>query len=46
VLSSRWPNKALIVSALVDLYDDDSYLVEIPAGQPAAMQITSLGSKT
>jgi hypothetical protein len=29
------------VSALVDLYDDDSYLVEIPAGQPAAIQITS-----
>jgi hypothetical protein len=29
------------VSALVDLYDDDSYLVEIPAGQPSAMQITS-----
>jgi hypothetical protein len=28
------------VSALVDLYDDDSYLVEIPAGQPAAIQIT------
>jgi hypothetical protein len=29
------------VSALVDLYDDDSYLVEIPAGQPSGMQITS-----
>ena len=30
------------VSALVDLYDDDSYLVEIPAGRPAAMQIFSV----
>jgi hypothetical protein len=29
------------VSALIDLYDDDSYLIEIPAGQPAAMQIVS-----
>jgi hypothetical protein len=29
------------VSALVDLYDDDSYLVEIPAGRPDAMQIVS-----
>jgi len=34
------------VSALVDLYDDDSYLVEIPAGQPAAMQITSAWKQT
>ncbi|HEX6019422.1 MAG TPA: hypothetical protein VFZ28_15105, partial [Burkholderiaceae bacterium] len=29
------------VSALIDLYDDDSYLVEIPALQPKAMRITS-----
>jgi len=29
------------VSALIDLYDDDSYLIEIPAGRPAAMQIVS-----
>ena len=30
------------VSALIDLYDDDSYLVEIPALQPRAMRITSV----
>lgn len=30
------------VSALIDLYDDDSYLVEIPALQPKAMRITSV----
>ncbi len=29
------------VSALIDLYEDDSWLVEIPAGQPKAMTITS-----
>lgn len=29
------------VSALIDLFDDDSYLVEIPALQPRAMRITS-----
>lgn len=29
------------VSALVDLYDDDSYLVEIPAGRPRDLQIVS-----
>jgi hypothetical protein len=29
------------VSALVDLYDDDSYLVEIPAGCPSDLCITS-----
>jgi hypothetical protein len=29
------------VSALIDLHDDDTYLVEIPALQPKAMQITS-----
>lgn len=30
------------VSALIDLFDDDSYLVEIPALQPKAMRITSV----
>jgi Clostripain family len=30
------------VSALIDLFDDDSYLVEIPAGQPKAMAVTSV----
>jgi hypothetical protein len=29
------------VSALIDLYEDDSWLVEIPAGQPKAIAITS-----
>lgn len=29
------------VSALVDLFEDDTYLVEIPAGQPAQMSIVS-----
>jgi hypothetical protein len=29
------------VSALIDLFDDDTYLVEIPALQPRAMRITS-----
>jgi hypothetical protein len=29
------------VSALIDLFDDDSYLLEIPALQPKAMRITS-----
>ena len=29
------------VSALIDLVDDDSWLVEIPAGQPAKMVISS-----
>jgi hypothetical protein len=29
------------VSALIDLYEDDSWLVEIPAGQPKAITITS-----
>jgi hypothetical protein len=29
------------VSALIDLFEDDSWLVEIPAGQPKAMTITS-----
>jgi Clostripain family len=29
------------VSALIDLFDDDSYLVEIPAGKPKAISIVS-----
>ena len=29
------------VCALIDLFEDDSYLVEIPAGQPKAITITS-----
>lgn len=29
------------VSALIDLCDDDTYLVEIPAGKPTGMQVTS-----
>ncbi len=29
------------VVALIDLYDDDTYVVEIPAGAPQQMQITS-----
>jgi hypothetical protein len=29
------------VSALIDLFEDDSYLVEIPAGKPKAMSIVS-----
>lgn len=29
------------VSALIDLYEDDSWLIEIPARQPKAMAITS-----
>jgi hypothetical protein len=30
------------VSALIDLFDDDSYLVEIPAGKPKAISIISV----
>jgi hypothetical protein len=29
------------VSALIDLFDDDTWLVEIPAGKPGSMKITS-----
>ena len=37
----RVAREGVHVSALIDLYDDDSYLVEIPALQPKAMRITS-----
>lgn len=33
--------KGIHVSALIDVYDDDSYLVEIPAGQPQNTSIHS-----
>jgi hypothetical protein len=38
----RVAREGVHVSALIDLYDDDSYLVEIPALQPKAMRITSV----
>ena len=34
--------KGVHVSALIDLADDDSYLVDIPACNPAEMQVTSV----
>ncbi|MCG3188749.1 MAG: hypothetical protein LKCHEGNO_00904 [Burkholderiaceae bacterium] len=37
----RVAGEGVHVSALIDLFDDDSYLVEIPALQPKAMRITS-----
>ena len=37
----RVAREGVHVSALIDLLDDDSYLVEIPAFQPKAMRITS-----
>jgi hypothetical protein len=37
----RVAREGVHVSALIDLFDDDSYLVEIPALQPKAMRITS-----
>ena len=33
------------VSALIDLYDDYTYLVEIPAGQPKLMRIHTTGTE-
>jgi hypothetical protein len=38
----RVAREGVHVSALIDLLDDDSYLVEIPALQPKAMRITSV----
>ena len=38
----RVAREGVHVSALIDLHDDDSYLVEIPALQPKAMRITSV----
>ncbi len=38
----RVAREGVHVSALIDLYDDDTYLVEIPALQPRAMRITSV----
>lgn len=37
----RVAREGVHVSALIDLHDDDTYLVEIPALQPKAMRITS-----
>ncbi len=34
--------QGVAVTALIDLYDDDSYWIEIPPGQPAAMRIVSV----
>jgi hypothetical protein len=38
----RVAREGVHVSALIDLHDDDSYLVEIPALQPKSMRITSV----